>query len=113
LKARENCAAAKSRAKILHKDCRDFEAREPVGLVLSNLPFGMRVGTHESNEELYRAIAANLPAWLSPDGAALLYTMEYRLLTKCIREQKNLRILDTARTEAGGLMPWIVVCGRR
>lgn len=49
------------------------------------MPFGNRVGTHKSNELLYRAFTARLPELLAEDGVAVLYTMEYRLLSACLR----------------------------
>ena len=38
-----------------------------------------------------------------------LYTMEYTLLKKLIREHPGLRLVTEVRTEAGGLMPAVFV----
>lgn len=106
--ARENCAAANVRAGLVNADSAAFTARERYDLVLSNLPFGNRVGTHTENERLYAALIRNLPQWLAPGGVAVLYTMEYTLLSRCIKAEPRLTRVYETRTEAGGLTPWVV-----
>jgi len=110
--ARENLAAANVRAGLVRTDSAAFAAREPYDLVLSNLPFGNRVGTHKDNERLYRTLCGNLPVWLAPGGVAVLYTMEYALLHRCLAAQKSLRRLGETRTSAGGLLPWAIAVGK-
>jgi len=77
------------------------------------MPFGNRVGTHESNEPLYRAFVGRLPELLAPGGVAALYTMEHRLLTDCLKREKRLETLADLRTEAGGLNPRVTVVRRK
>lgn len=105
--AKENAAAGRSRARFVQKDIRRFEAQAPVDLVIANLPFGNRVGTHEDNRELYAAFLQKLPALLADGGVALLYTMEYRLLSACLKRQGAPLLVETRRSEAGGLLPWV------
>ncbi|MPM86787.1 hypothetical protein SDC9_133879 [bioreactor metagenome] len=69
------------------------------------MPFGNRVGTHDANTELYAALIELLPSWMTPDGVALLYTMEHALLRTLIAQSAALELADTARAYAGGLMP--------
>ncbi|MBQ2770653.1 MAG: methyltransferase domain-containing protein [Clostridia bacterium] len=111
--ARVNAEAAGSEAKFIQKDLRKFTPRAPVDEIYMNLPFGNRVGNHENNEGLYRALIDRLPEWLSEDGFALLYTMESNLLLKCLKHQKGLVRLEERRTEAGGLLPWVFLVGKR
>ena len=107
--ARSNAEAAGSIAKFVHNDCMRFTAERPYDELVANLPFGNRVGSHKSNEKLYAGILENLPKWLRRGGVAILYTMEYTLLKKLIREHPGLRLVTEVRTEAGGLMPAIFV----
>lgn len=107
--ARVNIAAAHVSALLLQKDACRFEVRVPYDIVLTNLPFGNRVGTHEDNEPLYRDFVRRLPALLRDGGVAVVYTMERRLLTKCIKGTKGLTLKTALRTEAGGLLPWAFV----
>ena len=90
-------------------DCRKFLARRPYDEVISNLPFGIRVGSHLENQALYVAIADRLPQWLKPGGVAVLYTMEFTLLKRILQERPNLKLLKSGRTEAGGLTPGIFI----
>ena len=107
--ARTNARSGKSKAAFVTKDILRFEAREGFDLILSNLPFGNRVGNHEDNTRLYDRFVRRLPELLSPGGTAVLYTMEYTLLKNCLDRAKGLALREQKRTEAGGLLPWIFV----
>ena len=110
--ARVNARAGKSRASFVTKDILRFEGREGFDLILSNLPFGNRVGSHEDNTRLYDRFVRRLPDLLSPGGTAVLYTMEYKLLKSCLSRARGLTLREQKRTEAGGLLPWIFVVDR-
>ena len=110
--ARINARAGKSRAAFVTKDILRFEGREGFDLILSNLPFGNRVGSHEDNTRLYARFARRLLELLSPGGTAVLYTMEYTLLKKSLERVPGLILRERMRTEAGGLLPWIFVVDR-
>ncbi len=107
--ARENAAAAHAKLLLLQKDARRFEVRAPYDIVLTNLPFGNRVGTHAENGPLYRAFVQRLPELLADGGVAVLYTMERRLLNACIQAAPELTLRHAVQTEAGGLLPWAFV----
>jgi len=110
--ARGNARAGKSKAAFVTKDALRFEGREGFDLILSNLPFGNRVGNHEDNTRLYDRFVRRLPELLSPGGVAVLYTMEYKLLKACLDRALGLALREQKRTEAGGLLPWIFVVDR-
>ncbi|MDO4543378.1 MAG: methyltransferase domain-containing protein [Clostridia bacterium] len=110
--ARANGREASSQARFVCKDALRFDVKDGADLILSNLPFGNRVGTHEDNKRLYEGFIKRLPTLLKQDGIAVLYTMEYRLLEGCIKREKRLKLTDSRRTEAGGLLPWVFVLER-
>ena len=110
--ARVNARAGKSRASFVTKDILRFEGREGFDLILSNLPFGNRVGSHEDNTRLYDRFVRRLRSLLAPGGVAVLYTMEYKLLKACLDRSRGLALREQKRTEAGGLLPWIFVVDR-
>ena len=110
--ARENATAAHSGARFVHKDILKFEPRDPFDLVLSNMPFGNRVGTHSMNESLYRDFVHVLPKLLVSGGIAVLYTMEHRLLQTCLEHEPTLSVAAELTTEAGGLNPRVTVLRR-
>ena len=110
--ARENAAAAHSGARFVHKDILKFEPRDPFDLILSNMPFGNRVGTHSANETLYRDFVHALPKLLASGGIAVLYTMEHKLLTTFLKAEPSLALAAELTTEAGGLNPRVTVVRR-
>jgi len=111
--ARENAQAAHSSARFVHKDILKFEPRDPFDLILTNMPFGNRVGTHSLNESLYRDFVRVLPHLLVSGGIAVLYTMEHKLLFACLKEEPQLTLAAELTTEAGGLNPRVTVVRRK
>lgn len=107
--ARENAKAGESRARFICRDILHFEAKDGADLVLSNLPFGTRVGSHRENETLYEKFLRRLPYYLNDGGKAVLYTADARLLERLIKENPKLKLSEKRRTAAGGLSPWIFV----
>lgn len=107
--ARQNAEAAGSIAKFMVNDCLRFEADRPYDELISNLPFGNRVGSHKDNVALYSGILERLPRWVKKGGVAILYTMEYTLLKKLLRDRPALKLVTEVRTEAGGLTPTVFV----
>ena len=109
-KAKRNAAAGNSRAVFVHKDCLKFRPDgRAFDLVIANLPFGNRVGTHTDNERLYAAFLRLLPELLGEHGVAVLYTMEQKLLSRLLKGAPALRVAGTFVTEAGGLLPRVFV----
>ncbi len=111
--ARENARAVKSPARFICRDILHFEAKEGADLVISNLPFGNRVGSHKENEALYARFLKRLPFYLADGGAAVLYTADAKLLERLIRENPQLTLREKRRTAAGGLSPWVFVIEKK
>ncbi|MBR3381608.1 MAG: methyltransferase [Clostridia bacterium] len=108
--ARRNTGLAGVNAKYTVNDILRFECHRPYDELISNLPFGNRVGDHSSCERLYKGLLEKLPQLVKKGGVAVLYTMEFTLLKRLIREQgQRLTILSQQRTEAGGLTPMIFI----
>ena len=108
--ARRNTALSGVNAKYTVNDILRFECHRPYDELISNLPFGNRVGNHSSCEKLYKGLLLKLPQLVKKGGVAILYTMEFTLLKRLIREQGDkLTLLSQQRTEAGGLDPMIFI----
>ncbi len=109
--ARANSAAANQlpRQIWIHSDLAKLSLKEPVDELFANLPFGNRVGNHESNVLLYQKLAEKIPEWVKPGGVAVLYTMEGKLLEKELSRVSGLKILQKTSVEAGGLKPVVFV----
>lgn len=111
--ARTNAQAARSGARFIKKDILRFEPKEAFDLMITNMPFGNRVGSHETNDPLYHGFIHLLPKLLLPSGVALLYTMEHRLLADCLKSEPTLKIASELTTEAGGLNPRVTLVKRK
>ncbi len=96
-------------AKFICNDILRFEVKRPYDELICNLPFGNRVGDHSSCERLYTGLLDRLPGLLKKGGTAILYTMEFTLLKRLIRERAYLELVSQGRTEAGGLTPMIFI----
>lgn len=107
--ARENARAGGSKARFLCRDTLHLEMREGADLVIANLPFGTRVGSHHENETLYARFLRRLPHFLNAGGVAALYTADARLLERLLRESPGLKLREKRRTAAGGLSPWVFI----
>ena len=105
--ARENAKAGSSRARFVCRDILRFESHDGADLVVSNMPFGSRVGSHRDNEQLYGRFMRRLPNLMQTGGVAVLYTTEGKLLERLIRENPRLVLKEKLRTYSGGLSPWV------
>lgn len=107
--ARRNTELSGVPAKYTVNDILRFECHRPYDELIANLPFGNRVGDHSSCEKLYKGLLEKLPQLVKKGGIAILYTMEFTLLKKLIRETPAVNLLSQERTEAGGLTPMIFI----
>ena len=110
--ARKNAKAGNSRARFVCKDILKFHVKSGSDLVISNLPFGNRVGTHRENETLYAGFVSKLPYLMNENGAAVLYTAEWRLLEDLVKKNRRLKLVSSFQTEAGGLYPRVFIIRR-
>ena len=105
--ARENAGSV--RVQLIRKDFCNFVPKARYDEVYANLPFGIRVGSHDDNERLYRALIQKLKTLLTPDGVAGLYSTEHRLLCQLLSREPGLRLCRVVRCDAGGLSPWLFI----
>jgi tRNA (guanine6-N2)-methyltransferase len=82
-----------------------------VDVVVGNLPFGKRVGSHDTNVELYPRALAEISRVLRVDGSAVLMTEEKRLFTDAVARAPGIRVNAEHVIEIGGLHPSIYVVG--
>lgn len=102
--ARTNNNYAQSHPKFIHMDALKFKAKK-FDEIITNMPFGLRVGNHSQNEKLYKRYIETLPSILTNNGVAVLYTSEKRLLENLLKQQSDLKLLKKGSFEAGGLNP--------
>jgi 23S rRNA G2445 N2-methylase RlmL len=105
--AKENEGRLKAGAKFFHMDALRFTDRK-FDEVICNMPFGLRVGTHARNKELYEAYMAILPRIMEEGGHAFLYTVEKQLLEDTVR-RRGYKIVSKKTFSAGGLYPTLYI----
>lgn len=109
--ARANAHQAGLHAKVFNRDIRGFHSDVGFDEILCNMPFGHRVGSHESNEALYDAVLAQWPALLRPQGFVLAITNE-KALFRQLALRYGWRIERQTPFAAGGLSPTAFLCRR-
>jgi putative N6-adenine-specific DNA methylase/tRNA (guanine6-N2)-methyltransferase len=107
--ARDNARAADVELQLLRADARHLPAEDgSVGLLLGNLPFGRRSGSHTRNRHLYGAFFAEVARILSPGGRAVLLTLERRLVERVL-SRTPLRAAEQRVISHSGLRPRLYV----
>ena len=98
--AKENCELANVQAKIIRKNVALLSGQ--FDEIISNLPYGLRVGNHENNFEIYSALAKKCKNVLNKNGFAFLYTADKACLRKLLK-QNGLTLINEIPMESGGL----------
>ena len=110
--AKQNESIAKTGAHFLLADILEFKPMERYDEIISNMPFGHRVGSHESNEALYRGFVKAMDGLLKPKGTAFLFTNDKALLRELIEKDGNFSIINEMVFNAGNLHPSLFIIGR-
>ncbi len=111
--AKMNAAAARvsRRVKFLVGDARSIHellGRSSIDVVVSNPPYGIRLGSPSAVRGLYRDFVPSLAEALSPGGRAALITTEGALIQR-LAGNAGLRVEHTRRVRHGDLWATIVV----
>ena len=103
---RTNMKNLKSRFKVFtHDATKPFEDRYDE--IFANLPFGLRVSSHNANLYLYRDFIANLKNMLSKNRHAFIFTNDKKLFSTLLDDE--LKVEGTIRFSAGGLYPTLFI----
>lgn len=86
--AKHNARSAKVAAQWQVWDARELPlADESVTKIITNLPFGKQIGSHEANVDLYSALAREFDRVLVPTGLIVTLSSEDRLWETVLRDQ--------------------------
>ncbi|GAB4202469.1 MAG: hypothetical protein OHK0022_25730 [Roseiflexaceae bacterium] len=112
--ARQNLAAAglAERTELLLGDSRRLEAAlegRAVDLLISNLPYGLRVGSHEQVRELYPAFFAQAARVLPPGGRVAFLAKDDELVQECLAHT-GMRTLTSFYLDNGGVYVYLYLC---
>ena len=104
--AHTNLAAAGKQVEVAQVDAlhtglpsRSFD------LVISDLPWGDAIGSHQSNETLYPAFLKEMHRLTSRRGRLCLLTHELRLFERVMREQSDWEAKELFQVSSGGHHP--------
>ena len=97
----------------VHSDIIHFQTDTAYDEVISNMPFGQRVGTHWSNERLYRDFFSAMRSATSANARLFLLTNEKKLIADCIHATGCFTLIDEVPFSSGGLFPSLFIIGRR
>eukprot|EP01083_Nonionella_stella_P088534 246817_1 len=73
-----------------------------VDIIISDLPFGHRCGSHKKNRKMYPLMLRSMNRVLKMNGKAMLITMERKLLAKLLDESDKQWKYDTVQIDVGG-----------
>src|SRR6266540_4105187 len=83
-------------------------------VLLADLPYGHRMGTHEANADLYPAVLAEAARVTEPGGVMVLVTHELRLFERCLPEARRWWSVErTVQVDQKGHHPVIYLLRRR
>lgn len=110
--SRQNVAACAGQGpvSIILADAQKLPLRpQSVDVVVSDLPFGMRMGSVNANKSLYPALFKQMERCLRSGGRAVLMTMAKAVIKKVIEERKRLgwTLVRERPLEVGGYRSWV------
>jgi tRNA G10 N-methylase Trm11 len=102
-----------SKYKLFRSDIKDIHlSKKNVDKIVSNLPFGIRVGDHNENVDIYKSLEILANKVLRKKGVLVLLTQEKRLIREVFK--KDIWIVKSVlRVDEGGLLPEVFVIRRR
>lgn len=101
------------RVEVLDADATDLPLADgSVDRVVSDLPFGKRIGSNELNRTLYPAILRELERVLTSDGRCVLLTDDKRVLTESVARARGLKIAGERVIRYNGVTPTAYIVRR-
>lgn len=82
--------------------------KDSITRVITNLPFGIRVGDHEQNVRIYKGLADRMKVAVRSGGRLVLYTQEKKLLED-VFSVPEFKLIERFDVEQGGLIPSVYV----
>ena len=102
-----------NRYKLFKSDIRDVKlSKRNIDKIVSNLPFGIRVGEHGNNMEIYKSLELLAKKLLRKKGFLVLLTQEKKLLREIFKKEEW-NIKSILRVDEGGLLPEVFVIKRK
>jgi len=102
-----------NRFKIFRSDIKDIKLnKRNIDVIISNLPFGIRVGSHDENINSYVELEKVANRLLRKKGKLVLLTQEKVLLREVFKKE-NWDVKSILRVDEGGLFPEVFLISRK
>lgn len=120
----ESVAAARANQALVAEGALDVQIGDATKLtladgsvhrVVSDLPFGKRIGSNEANRTLYPAILREIERVLAADGRCVLLTDDKRVFVDAVARARGLKVVGERVIRYNGVAPsaYIVTRSRR
>lgn len=101
------------RLAVLEADATDLPVDDgSIDRVVSDLPFGKRIGSNELNKTLYPAILREIERVLTPDGRCVLLSDDKRVFTESVARARGLKVAGERVIRYNGVTPTAYVVRR-
>lgn len=108
----QNANVEGGKYKLFKSDIKDVSLnKRNVDKIISNLPFGIRVGSHEENMTAYVHLENLAQKLLRAKGKLILLTQEKKLLREAFKKE-DWKVKSVLRVNEGGLLPEVFVIER-
>lgn len=98
---------------LFKKDIRDISLnKKNIDKIITNLPFGIRVGKHKDNINIYKELETLARKLLRTKGELVLLTQEKVLLRETFKKG-YWNVKSVSRVNEGGLLPEIFIIKRK
>ena len=94
---------------FLRGDVRSIRLEGRFDELISNLPYGIRTGSHDKNVDVYRTFIDRLPEWMNDGASITLVTQEMDLMKDLFNRSNHLSLSKVHRIDTGGLQPGVFV----
>lgn len=109
----ETAEIEENKYKLFKSDINDIKlSKRNVDKIVSNLPFGIRVGEHNNNIEIYKSLELLAKKLLRKKGLLVLLTQEKKLLREIFKKE-DWNIKSVLRVDEGGLLPEVFVINKK
>ncbi|MDY0097530.1 MAG: methyltransferase [Candidatus Dojkabacteria bacterium] len=109
----QNTGIGEEKFKLFKSDIKDVTLnKKNIDKIISNLPFGIRVGTHDDNVSSYMYLENLADRLLRTKGKLVLLTQEKKLLRETFKKEKW-KVKSVLRADEGGLLPEVFIIERR
>ncbi len=112
--ARHNAAQVGAAIEASVWDARHVPLEEAsVDAIITDLPFGVRVGSHTINRHLYPALMREFTRLVRPGGRAVVLTLERRLFQRLVDRAAHWTLREHRRVTYGGIDPSVYLLTRK